>query len=248
MAFGDIAETIVGNSEGDTTLTVTYESATPAADDLNALSVFTGATSISSLTAGFTRRQDLTNATNNDEGTVAEQLVTGSGDNTCLVTVSASDEITAIMSLVRGAFQAGVDVVGVSTGPESTDDPQTTGVSGGSTAQASEILVATLAQRNVTDRNPTWARLGTATPTSAPPETGTAATATKRCYQAIQVLTGAGTVGVTASNASGDIDMLGYATFKAAGAPSGRIMSSLVSAGGLVADGGIAGKGGGLAG
>lgn len=31
-------------------------------------------------------------------------------------------------------------------------------------------------------------------------------------------------------------------------APSGRIMSSLVSAGGLVSGGGIAGKGGGLAG
>ncbi len=214
MAFGDVAETITGAIDS-TALTVTYESATPAANDHNYLSAFTGATSITSLTTGFTQRQDLTDGSNDDEGTVAEQLVTDGDDNSCTLTPSDSDEIMMILSLVRGAFQAGVDTVGVSSGPESTDDPQTTGV-GSATAQALEVQVCCLTQRNAGDDNPTWGGLGTAVPTGAPTETAFISSGgAKGCYQSIKVLTAAGTLGVTASNGNSYVNMLGYATFKA---------------------------------
>lgn len=217
MAFGDQLNIVQGNNIS-TSLTVTYSGGTvPSADDLNCLYAFTGATTISSMTSGFTEDAELLNTSAQlDEGGIWSQVAADSGDDTCTMTPSASDENGMIMILVEGAFAASpVDLTDGHNGAPDESDPITTGVSGSSTVQASEFMAGICCSRAAADRpGDDFNRQGTATPTSAMTKVASQVLNTKRLYAGSQVLTGVGTVGISRTNGNGDDNMIGYATYK----------------------------------
>ncbi len=220
MAFGDQLNIVKGNNTS-TSLTVTYSGGTaPSADDLNVLYAFTGATTISSMTAGFSEEAECLNTTDNDEGGIWSQVAADSGDDTCTMTVSASDENGMIMILVEGPFAASpVDLTDGHNGPAETVDPIVTGASGSSTDQADEFMAGICCSRKVDERpNDDFNRQGTATPTSAMTKVESQSMTNKKIYAGSQVLTGIGTVGISRTNGDSDPNMIGYATYKKASA------------------------------
>ena len=199
MAFGDVVEVIESFSFGATTIAATYVSETPAANDLNIVFHFTGAIGSNVDTAGYTEDQLVTNATEEDEGALYSQLVTDGDDDTVTCSSILSDEQTLVFALVRGAFASTPKDISDSSG-RSTANPVTTGISSGDIAQADEVMAAIECMRIITDQTADWTRLGDAVPTTAMTEEGDIATNFKRVEAAIQVLTAAGTVGVSRAN------------------------------------------------
>jgi hypothetical protein len=214
MAFGDIAEVIEAMNGNATTISGTFTQ-TPAAGDLAIALHFTGHASSNVDTAGFTEDQLLTNATDNDQGAIYSKVCAGASDNTVTCSSGGSDEQMLLFCLVRGPFASSPKDLSASTG-RTTANPASTGVSGSSTAQADEFMIAAICSRSTTDAGSTWTRLGTATPTSAMTElSGNGiATSFKRLDGASQVLTATGTVGVSYANGSSVAVILGYATYK----------------------------------
>ena len=240
MAFGDIAEVVEAAVTSGLIVTATYASATPAADDLNIALHFTGAPTSNVDTAGFTEDQLLTNATEDDEGAIYSQLVTGAGDDTVTCSGNGVDnEHMLLFILVRGAFAATPKDLSDSSGRVTTS-PAATGASGGSIAQADEFKIAIECLRTPTDQTSAWVRQGTATPTSDMTELtgGGIATTFKRIEGASQLLTAIGTVGVSRTFTSNPT-MIGYVTYKKAVDPAivGDAAGSTVAAGVLIGRG-----------
>ncbi len=222
MAFGDAREVVQAKfdfADSSSTVTATYATETPAVNDLNIAHHFTGATSSNVDTAGFTEDQLLTNGTENDEGAIYSQLVTGASDDTVTCSSSAADEQMLIFTLIGGAFAESPADLSASSG-RSAADPVTTGASGGNTGQADEYMTAILCIRNTADQTAAWNRLGDATPTSDMTEYsgGGISSNAKRVEAAGQVLTAVGTVGIDRANSTNIIEMIGYVTYKRAAA------------------------------
>ena len=211
MAFGDLLHDTTGASSGATTVTSSALSGTPAATDLTVALHHTGDTISNIITSGFAEDQLITNATNGDEGAIYSKL---GGATTVQCGSPNSDEQMLNYVWIEGPFVATVDITGVGT--VSSADTCTSGTSGSSTAQGSEVFVAAMIIRDNTLFATTWAALGTATPSGAPTELQNLASGSyKSLITAYKVLTGVGTVGATRLTDNGGTNhLMGYATYK----------------------------------
>lgn len=232
MAFGDQLNIVQADGEG-ATLTVTYSGGTPpSADDLNVCYAFTGATTIVSMTTGFTEDAELLNTVDSDEGGIWSQLVADSGDNTITMTPSASDESGLILVLFEGAFQSfPVDLVDGHNGPGDTNDPLVTGVSGASIALADSLMCGICCQRSLTDQTADdFNRQGNATPTSPMTKVATQDMSAKRIYAGVQLLTAIGTIGISRGNNQNFRNMIGYVIYKTSGDQTVRVDERTITA------------------
>lgn len=220
MAFGDVKETVtdsVGFAGGP--LSATYSSATPVAGDLNVACYFVEAPTDPSMPVpdGYSQASFVLDVANDEEGHIWYELVADASDDNISV-ASTPNEAGVVLTLFEGEFESSpLDLSVTDNDALDNSDPVATGASGSSTAQAAEVMVALVTQRNVTDREGVDAsqRQGTATPTGDMSDTGTVGmTTTLRVYQNHQVLTGVGTVGVSRQNANTYDLMVAYATFK----------------------------------
>ena len=211
MAFGDLLHDTTGASSGATTVTSSALSGTPAATDLTVALHHTGDAVSNIITSGFAEDQLITNATNGDEGAIYSKL---GGATTVQCGSPNSDEQMLNYVWIEGPFVATVDVTGVGT--VASASPCTSGTSSSSTAQGSEVFVAAMIIRDDdVIATPTWAALGTATPSGAPTQLQEVSSGTyKSLITAYKVLTGVGTVGATRNTDAVGNHLMGYATYK----------------------------------
>ena len=210
MAFGDLLDDVTAASTGASTISSPALSGTPAATDLTVALHHTGDAVSNVDTAGFVEDQLITNATNGDEGAIYSAL----GKTAVTCSSGSSDEQMLNFVWIEGPFLSTVDVTGVGT--VAAGSPCTSGTSGSSTAQGSEVFVAAMIIRDPTISEGSWAALGTATPSGAPTQLQNLSSGSyKSLVTAYKVLTGVGTVGATRSHeADGGNDLMGYATYK----------------------------------
>lgn len=214
MAFGDIVEVVESTATSSTTVSATYASATPAANDLNVAMHFTLAVASAVDTSGYTEDQLLTNGVESDEGAIYSQEVASASDDTVTCS-SASSSHMLTLSLVRGAFETTPKDLSDAT-DRSSANPVATGASGSDTAQADEMMMAIEIIRSGTDKTDDWDREGDATPTSDMTELsgGGVSAGSFRLEGASQLLTGVGTVGISRANGESAAVLIGYATYK----------------------------------
>jgi len=212
MAFGDFAEVVTGSRGWDSPpITVTYASATPAANDLNVASV-AGSTVVAVSTSGFT--EDIETIGGGIELSTWGQVASGSSDNTCSVDDSGIDDpLTIAMSLMRGPVAATPADISDETGVDWSDPVKL--APNATTAQADEILIGAFHAYG-SQATGNWVRKGTATPTSNMTQRAYIGSSSINLHQATQVLTATGTVGIWRDNPNADDSMLNYVTYKKA--------------------------------
>lgn len=219
MAFGDKEDQDQASGTGALNLSLI---AGAAADDLNACSYFTGATSIPATPTGYTESSKCTNTGNADEGVIWFQLIVDSGDDSISI-ASAGDQAMAVLSRYTGAFASSpLDIDNDEVGNETSANPWVSVVSA-ATSQAVEVMVSVVCQRNNTNHTTdNTVRTGTATPTGNMTKVSTIQQGSdKRIYQDFLVLTGIGTLGFDRDNPAAEEIMGTYASFKEAAAGGG---------------------------
>jgi hypothetical protein len=215
--FGDIIEVVPATTEEGTTVSATLK-ATPTAGDLLVAICIAGDNNLTLVcdTSGFTEdlSMPIDDAVGDDDVSIYGKLVASGSDNTVQMSQTTINDMALLLVLVAGPFASTPKDLAAESG-EGTGDPWATGASGGSTAQADELMVGGEAVRNdFAEGSDQWDRQGTATPTTDLVPMGEAEHDTKIVTLAFQVLTATGTVGLSRPNPNSDLGNIGYVTYK----------------------------------